>query len=787
MSARFRSLTSFFISLVLNLIAAAAGGFVWRGFYPVQVAALLVCGSVMGGCLLWRALHDRAALPRTGFGRIFAAGLLAGLLATAFSPDPRLAWPRLALFGVYILLFYLLVDGFDRYLDRAALLHGALAVGWFVGLLGMAEVYAAYSGWFAAVGPNAGLPPGPFRLSGILGHSNALMPYMNLLAPLAWTALLRARRPAARVLYAAWLLFFLVTLPFSSSRGGWMGFIAWVGVLLMLAAWRAGFSRLAQFAWTGRSWLVRLAWLPVLGGVGYAGLRVWQYFSAHASHGSAGLFDSRSVIWQTAWAVFRASPWLGAGPGRFAYEYLVQNGRVPPEFWAQHAHSMPLEVLAEFGLAGFAVFLGGLGVFGWQTWRKLRRGAAAVPAADFDWDGAALAGLAGLAVHCLVEDPTRVVPAAATAVLLLAWLQAPRPPQPAFQNRLGLWLLLPPSLALLGFYAWSIWSYQPMAASLSAVQRSDWAAAAAGISASQARDPNFVYYEVEAGLAFAQAYAQTPTPEYLDRARTALRRALQLEPGLSLVWANLAVLDWQAGSRDSALESMRTAARLAPPTPAYWLNLAWMEAEIGQRDQSAADYRQALDLSPAWASHPFWKTDPLRSQVLTRWLTDHPDSAAIVPGGYAGAALQAAAAGRLTEAALQLARGAWTGEEPLAVQMAAIRLEEARGNAPAAAAHEQAVANLASNRFLVAGSPFVDTFNIWLNDRNGLLLDLVPGFLQLQPDLGQADALQHLAAWHARAGLCQEAQAALSARQTFLSGGALPALAAPELACPSQP
>ena len=322
-------------------------------------------------------------------------------------------------------------------------------------------------------------PPAPLRLAGVLGHSNSLMPYLNLCAPLALLALLQTRRPAGRVLLASWLVFYLVVLPFSSSRGGWLGFAAWLGILVLYWAWQRGLSGVYTLLWAKRSIRFRLAeaaimLLALAGAVG-----AWQYFSSHASHGSGGgLFSSRSEIWNTALAIYQSSPWLGSGPGRFPYEYLVWNKGVPPAFWALHAHSLPVEFLSEFGLFGLAALAAVILVGAWRLFKRFR---LVEPGRPRWWAVAAAAAIASLGIHSVVEDPTRVVPAMLVLVVLLGII-ATRPVVPLARWKVGLWVLCLPALLLLGLEGWMTWAYQPMSGGMAAAQQNRWVEASKLVS-----------------------------------------------------------------------------------------------------------------------------------------------------------------------------------------------------------------------------------------------------------------------------------------------------------------
>jgi O-antigen ligase len=72
--------------------------------------------------------------------------------------------------------------------------------------------------------------------------------------------------------------------------------------------------------------------------------------------GQASL-QARWQLWQAAWALWLAHPWLGVGPHGFGLEYLgVVNARLVDPRHTPWPHQLPLELLANIGLIGFLAF-----------------------------------------------------------------------------------------------------------------------------------------------------------------------------------------------------------------------------------------------------------------------------------------------------------------------------------------------------------------------------------------------------------------------------------------------
>ena len=448
---------------------------------------------------------------------------------------------------------------------------------------------------------------------------------------------------------------------------------------------------------------------------------------------------------------------MGVGPGRYTLEHPLVNPNVPPHFWSYNAHGMYVEVLTEFGVLGALALALILIVGGIALWQR-RRAPQALPV---------LAALAGWLGQMLVDDFTSWIAIMAPLLLLTAWvLSTPTAPEPAAKARSGLriaWLWLP-VLALLGYAAWDLWGFQPMWAGLSAADAGRWPEAAAQISASAARDPLLGYYATEAGLSTALAWGQTNDPAALAAARDWLWRSAQHEPQLSPLWANLAALDWQAGAHDLALARVRLAMQQSPLEPSYPLNQGYFYEAYGDPTDALAAYRLALDLAPEWRVHPFWQTSPLRAQALAEWSANAP--AAAPPSAELSAFEAQLQAGDLPAARRSLTLAS-IGSDISAPQG---RLSEAAGDLPAALTAYTSVRDLIEPPILRRSSNFSFAYTRWAYNRPGLLVDRVPGYLNLDGDPARFAALERLHALQVQGQSCTEAAHTWQVWQSALRG-----------------
>jgi hypothetical protein len=117
---------------------------------------------------------------------------------------------------------------------------------------------------------------------------------------------------------------------------------------------------------------------------------------------------ARLETMQLAEDMWEEHPWWGVGPGLFDYHYRPyrpERFQIRPE----HAHNDYLELLADYGLAGGLIFLGGVGLFIFglvKTWPHVRRAEndfGTGMSSRYAFFLGAVSGVFALAVHSLVD------------------------------------------------------------------------------------------------------------------------------------------------------------------------------------------------------------------------------------------------------------------------------------------------------------------------------------------------------------------------------------------------
>ncbi|MFN8114144.1 MAG: O-antigen ligase family protein [Solirubrobacterales bacterium] len=285
-----------------------------------------------------------------------------------------------------------------------------------------------------------------------------------------------------------------------------------------------------------------------------------------ASTGSGDLSvtgSGRAQFWSTALDAAGDEPLRGIGAGSYGL-YWNRYGNL--ETPVRNAHSEPLELLAELGIAGlaaFLVFFGAIAAAGVPPARD-RGGRGGGPAA-----GAAL-GLIATGLVGVLIDWTWDVPATAVPILVAAALCANgtfAAGRSRSASTASTSIRIPaPAIALVAvvFAVPAIWAAGVLAASGNRLAASDEALAAGR----------------------------------LDDAATAARSAAAIEPWSSEPWLRLATIEQAAGNLAAArLDSIR-AIELTPDDFRPWLLASGLEGELGNRGGLVAYGGRALILAP---------------------------------------------------------------------------------------------------------------------------------------------------------------------------------------------
>lgn len=343
-------------------------------------------------CSRWKAMDSGMLLL-----------VVAGALSSAFATVQGVAWNEFRTVILESAVFYGLVRWRPRGLSRAwvwraadaLILAAALLSLWGLGqyVLGTAVIEAE----------------GVRRVRALYGSPNNLALFLERVVPIALAYLIWGRRDWRKGLYSSALVFLMLGLYLTFSRGAW--FLALPVSFLVLGALGGRRTFLAS---VGAVALMALALVPLASTARFQSLLNLQ----------EGTAFFRLQLWQSAGNMLLDHPLWGVGPDNFLYLYRTRY--VLPSAWQElnlsHPHNALLDFWTRTGLLGLGAF-GVMVVAFFRRARDLWRRAG-------DPDTRALAAglmgsMAGALVHGLIDNIYFLVDLAfvyALTMALTVWL-----------------------------------------------------------------------------------------------------------------------------------------------------------------------------------------------------------------------------------------------------------------------------------------------------------------------------------------------------------------------------
>jgi tetratricopeptide (TPR) repeat protein/O-antigen ligase len=541
------------------------------------------------------------ALPLIGW-------VAACILTTIFSIDFRRSLNQVGLvllaIGIFALIADLVARGWSRELfSKTLLLAGALymALGWM-------QVIFWYLSWLQ-VEPGQWFPATIFRPD----NANILAMVYNILllqALAAWGRTHSTAGRAALVIYSASCLGLLLI---SSSRGGFLGTAAGIGMLVLLS-----FPRLGSLWQDLRQKVHFSPAVLVAAGVGVLALILLFGWIAgrsflHPTHGP--LLNSRDEFWGPAWQAFLKSPVLGTGPFTYGNSYLAVNS-VPPRLLFIHSHGTPVNLLSEMGIAG-ALTMGWLVVVVVLAFKKQ---ISRIQGEERTIVIGAAAAVAAMAVHslfdCFHSEPIGLW---VLAITLGTALGAPDWGKPALKR--PYWLIFPLALVWLEVY-----TLYPIDRGAAEANNGQWQNAVTSFNEAIRRDPGSVVAHQQLALADSVLADQGNT-EALKSAVGELEKTIELEPAWGINYLNLGALYAAQGEHAQTVQTLEESTRRAYNCPMCWLNLGLAYESMGNTAKASKAYTRALDLFQGEREAYFWRQTETREKIYQEWLNAHPQAA----------------------------------------------------------------------------------------------------------------------------------------------------------------
>ena len=555
-----------FLFLYFSVIGATFNGvLIWMTWQQVTLALFaVIAGS-------WLVIRHRRGWQwrRLPLDPVFVLWVIAFVVSLLANPE---SWRRSAeglwFMGLYIGVFYILLDAIGHGLRRAILAESIMLVGFTTVLFGYLQLFNAIQEFGLAEWVQLFLNQGArFRPVSNIGNPNALGVFLVMLTPFIVAQMAYTRIRFVRIVMGLYAVFTLGLLFLSFSRGAWLGVGAALGVLFLM--WLADRDMLSIKAlrawWQGQSGRIKAltggATLLVVGvGLAVIFLLIQSFSDAGRST------DLRTRLWEAAFTQFAEQPITGQGI--FTYgRRLGTFWSIPPQQPHAHAHNLPLHILSETGLiGGTAMILSLIAIFVlWRrNWRSVKTGRTVFIGGT--------AAAVGFGVHHLFDVPA-MMPLIALMGITVLTIMIAQDDAPVMSSRwmqrghtagmIVLWVLL----LIAGFWQNGIHSqYRDILVTVAETE--DYEAAAFAMQPVVDADPSQPAYVLQLAYLHGLAALENDNPQ---PGIAAYERYLVLEPYHSSAWANLAGLHWQAGDAEAALTAIEEAIALAPA----WAHYKW--------------------------------------------------------------------------------------------------------------------------------------------------------------------------------------------------------------------
>lgn len=573
--------------------------------------------------VLWlvNRLRRGQGVPVTPLNIPIIAAILVWFLSAFASLDPRVAVENLWLPITHTVIFFILVDMFQRGRQKLVM-ETVFILSALVILITGLEVASWYFGLGILPGTQLGwvtvslIPPTLPRVALALNVSTWLGAFVAPFVTIAAVWALTVRRPGERRILWVIAGCLLIVLVLSFSRGGWLSLAGAVSTVILFR-----FIQSPRFSGTLP---MRLAIAgAVVGAIGL--VAVLSVFTVSGDRQSGD--DVRLDLWRSAIDMTVDYPILGVGPGLFGRAWRSYRD---PYFARDHlaaSHNAYLNTSSETGLVGVVVSLW-MGVVlivtWWRNWqaaesspRKLRLEAA-------------IGALIGLGIHSIVDvfTPTPVVlPILGLAAYCITGHRTaidPIPPQSRTEKMMGFGL----TLVVLAYGLWFLLRVDPAhLSSYNAMRAPDLTTALEGAENAHNLDPALVLYDLQIAYLRGIDADLTNDPAKVEIAIAAYENALQREPTWDGGWINLAALHVQKSEVNDAVELLDRARHINPltsPAALHWARLT-EENNLGDEEKITTAYYQVIlnefgqDRLPV---ELFWWATPLREAALERFLLD---------------------------------------------------------------------------------------------------------------------------------------------------------------------
>lgn len=275
----------------------------------------------------------------------------------------RVSFGDYIIFISYIILYFIVIDVINRKKEFDSFIKIFFITSFLVSIYALIQYY--------------GLDPYFYELSQItstIGQKNWISNYLAIIFPVIFSYFLLQKERKNKLIYYLLLSVLYATLMICQSRGIWIS----IGLTLIFAIYIIFKFKLVNIFQENKKWLLLLMFTFLIITIIYSTDNPLNKSAITVPQRALSTFDekdpsinSRLLFWGTTIDMIKNKPILGSGIGTFKINYLDYQAdflQKNPNYIkfsgkAAEAHNEYLQILAELGIPGIAVFLSIIIVF----------------------------------------------------------------------------------------------------------------------------------------------------------------------------------------------------------------------------------------------------------------------------------------------------------------------------------------------------------------------------------------------------------------------------------------
>ncbi|MDI1242943.1 MAG: O-antigen ligase family protein [bacterium] len=395
------------LAILTTILAGSWIGRGWRsGAFELNLDAiqLPLLGLLLLGLVQLLPLGDAGIQP----------GVLSVSPSNALSIDPfwtRIFLVRLVGYTIFFAAALTFIDTEGRYRRALTVI---LIFGGVIAFIGVLQKLTSPDAIYGVRKHTGAIPFGPY----INSHHFASL--MVLISGMAIAHLLGSGiSKQIKLLVAISAAVMAIAVPFTSSRGGVIAYIAMLSVAVLAWFYRGKEKE-------ARSWAPILAGgsglaLIVVGSIVYLGGEASLLRGFGVQNATDDISSGRFHFWSVAWQIFLANPILGTGFDSFAMAFTkfdTQSGM----FRVEQAHNDYLQMLSDGGIPAFLITISFIILLVRKALKRIREESDDLVRTTVI---GGLAGCVGIFVHSIFDFPLRTAGNAYVFLLVVALMFAP--------------------------------------------------------------------------------------------------------------------------------------------------------------------------------------------------------------------------------------------------------------------------------------------------------------------------------------------------------------------------